>query len=83
MPYFGLGFRHSVCFEGRAGTPRFEVEKLSVMFRTCPELKLSCILQPFFFVGFNPRNDRLKKKRFERHTEILASTKKGVVIRSA
>ena len=44
--------------------------------------KLSCVLQPFFFVGFNPRNDRLKKKLFERHTEIVASAEKGVVIRS-
>ena len=32
--YFGLGFWHSVCFEDRAGTPKLEVRKLSVMFRT-------------------------------------------------
>ena len=31
---FGLDFWHTVCFEGRAGKPKFEVEKLSVMFRT-------------------------------------------------
>ena len=37
--------------------------------------KLTCVLQPFFFVGFNPRNDRLKKKHFGSHTEIVASEK--------